>query len=147
MDWINILFFLLVIAPLCVLIHECGHALGGLIVKADQVRLEFGIGWKIKEFAWKKVQVVLYTFLFIGGLAQSTRNIPFTRMEVAIISVSGPLLNTIIAFLVICLETTSVLGQLFMFFNLWLAFINVIPFKWKQKKSDGYIIMQQLLKK
>ncbi|WP_222599361.1 site-2 protease family protein [Aquibacillus kalidii] len=129
----------LVIGPLGTIIHETGHLLGALLGKADKAYLRIGIGQRVSKFEMKKVTIEFNRLFFIGGLTSSEKeNSSFTKKEGAFIILCGPLANLIVATIIQSISIENLYLSLFMMFNYWLAFINIIPFKTRNRQSDGY---------
>ncbi|WP_106497357.1 site-2 protease family protein [Lentibacillus sp. Marseille-P4043] len=143
MDIYVLLWLLFFIAPISTVLHECGHMLGARLVKADQITLAVGVGKKMYHFSHKQYRVSIHALFFLGGLAYSERNKPYKPMEIVWITICGPFINGIAACLVYLLfGFANGYVQLFILFNIWLAIVNIIPFKLKEKHSDGYTIVK-----
>jgi len=149
MDILTIAYLFFLIAPISILIHELGHVSGAFIVKADHIRLSIGIGNKNKLLDFNRLQVIVHSVYFIGGVTQSKRNIPYTKVEIILITFLGPAFNVIAA--CICLFIYEIypnrFWQLFLWFNAWMAIINSIPFKIKDRQTDGYTILDLIVRK
>lgn len=144
-----LLYLLFITAPIGTIIHEGGHLIGAKLMKADHLRMTIGYGKKLLSFKCKNIRIIICSFFFIGGHVQNERNIPYQTMEMICIIGSGPLLNGVFAvffYILYDLIPNEYLYLLFLF-NLWLALINVIPFKLKEKQSDGYMILNLLRKR
>ncbi|MFD2045910.1 hypothetical protein ACFSTA_13030 [Ornithinibacillus salinisoli] len=149
MDIYILLYLFLIAGPLSTLIHEAGHLVGASLLKADQITLSFGSGRKMYSINMNKVHIFFQPSLFISGATMSERNRPYNSVEVAFISLCGPLCNILFftIFTVLYQYFTNDYLFLLIFLNGWFAIINIIPFKVKEKESDGYIVMKQLFKK
>lgn len=144
----SLLIFLFVFAPLAMLLHECGHGLGGLFVKAKEIKITHGTGPSIVRLSIGRLQYHLHLFYFLGGMTESAKEAPYDRLEKIVITLMGPILNGIIGLSVFCLlSSINSLWHLFTLFNFWLCFINLIPFKIGERKSDGYIVFCLLFRK
>lgn len=149
MDIYLLLYLVFIVAPLSSLLHEMGHAAAARIVGADQITLSIGLGKRINTVIFDKVQITFHAIFFLGGLAKSERIIPYKSWEMVWITMIGPITNAFFAFLFYILYVmypNDYLHLLFLF-NLWLAFVNSIPFKIKERHSDGYLILQTITKK
>jgi len=150
MDVYNLLLFLvLVVAPIGTLIHEGGHAIGALLVRADHINLSIGLGKKIGTISFRNFQITVHMLFFLGGFVQSYRNASYRIIEVVCITLFGPINNGLFAILFYLLDGiyyNQYIHLLFLF-NLWLALMNIIPYKIKGKQSDGYTILRILLDK
>lgn len=139
---------LFLIAPASIAAHEIGHLLGARIVKADVFELSIGRGKSLVSFSSKSLKINVRAFYFIGGEAKSKRKQPYKPLDIFLITIGGPLLNLLCAYLFYMLHTaypSEFLG-LIILFNLWLGLVNLIPLKMSGKSSDGYVIFQAILK-
>ncbi|MFD2630736.1 site-2 protease family protein [Oceanobacillus kapialis] len=148
MDIYLFIFLLLAVAPISIFLHEAGHAAAGILLKAEYTYLIIGRGKKIFDYSSGTIHFKLYAVYFMGGYAKSERKMPFKRVEIIIISFFGPLVNCLMFLLCwnLLAYYPSHYMELLALFNLWLAAINVVPFKWKNKKSDGYNILKAMLR-
>ena len=143
-----LLFLLFIVAPIGTLIHEGGHLIGAKLMKADYLHVTIGYGKKLFTFKCKNIQIIICCFFFIGGHVKNERYVPYRTIEMISIIVFGPLLNGVFAvffYMLYDLFPNEYLFLLFLF-NGWLALINLIPFKVKDKQSDGYMILKLLRK-
>ncbi len=144
-----LLYLVIIAAPVGTLIHETGHVIGARMFHADNVKLSIGTGRKISSFSFHKVRIMIRSIFFIGGMASSDRKTPYKTHEIVIIAMCGPLNNGVFAcllfFLYLVFPTSYLL--LLLLFNLWVAIINLVPFQFKGKKSDGYTIYKALTRK
>ena len=140
---------MVIIVPMGTLIHELGHAAAALIAKADSVLLHIGTGKPFKTYVFNRLTIHLHSIFFIGGLTRSERKRTYNPKEKIWIALGGPLSNAIfvVLFILLFYPTHNPFIQLFLLFQAWMLVINIIPFKWKGKKSDGYIIFQTLAEK
>ncbi|MRG86460.1 M50 family metallopeptidase [Salinibacillus xinjiangensis] len=140
----NLVVFLFVIAPISIVLHELGHAGSAYLLKADCIHFSIGIGKERKVIRVGRLFIHLHTLPFMGGHAASEKELDFSKMEKILISSAGPLVNGLVAVLILSLfplGTSNILSLTF-YFNLWLAIMNIIPFRVGQKKSDGYVCME-----
>lgn len=140
-----IVFFILVfiIAPLSILFHEIGHLVGASMMRATSIQLTIGIGKPLWYHKYANVNVMIRRFFLMNSVTSTVRTDPFSKREKIVITMMGPLFSgmlTIIAFVAYNVFVPTDILYLFFMFNLWLAIINLIPFKIKQKQSDGYTI-------
>ncbi|WP_188453748.1 site-2 protease family protein [Virgibacillus oceani] len=148
MDTYLIAYLILLIAPVSTVIHELGHIIGAKLVKADSVTLSIGSGKSVCKFNIKRLHIRLHALYFIGGIAYSERSIPYKTGEIIWITLCGPVFNGIFAMLVsVLFDLTNGFYQLLVLFNCWLAIVNIIPFRLKEKQSDGYTIIQTISKR
>lgn len=148
MDIYLILYLIFAVAPISMMLHEFGHAFAARIVQADDITISIGKGKQLKIIGFKRTRLIIHTIYFLGGFAESTRNQPYKPREIVWITIFGPITNGIIAFLFYMLNELYPNNylQLFFWFNVWLAVVNMIPLKLKEKQTDGYLIMKLILK-
>lgn len=148
---VYLLYLLFIVAPICTLIHEGGHAIGAILVKADKIHLTIGAGKKIWEMRYKNFRFSVRKIFFFSGMTKNERAKAYSHIEIAIISISGPLNNIVFAILFYLAYNTDTYVNDFLLllclFNVWLAFTNLLPFKLRDKQSDGYVMIQALIKK
>ncbi|MBY7143452.1 M50 family metallopeptidase [Virgibacillus sp. NKC19-3] len=149
MDIYVLLYLVFIVAPLSSLLHEAGHAAAARTVGADQITLSIGLGKRINTVIFANVHITFHAIFFLGGLAKSERVIPYKSWEIIWITIVGPCTNAFFAFLFYILYGMypNDYLQLLFLFNMWLAFVNIIPFKIKEKCSDGYLILQTISRK
>lgn len=146
MDIYLLLYLVFIIAPAGAVIHEGGHLLGAASVQANHISLSIGTGREIISFSCRQVRITIHLFFFLGGLAQSEREKPYTPLEIIWITVAGILSSGLFAVIFYLVYNTygNAYVNLFYLFNGWLAVANSIPFKMKDKQSDGYVIYKIL---
>lgn len=145
---INLLLFtLFIVAPIGTFIHESGHMLGAKFVKADCIKLSIGIGKKLGTISFKNIHITIHALFFLGGFVQSERKLPYKATDIFWITICGPMNNGVFALLIFNLNGiyTSQWMYILYLFNLWLAIINMIPYKVKNRHSDGYTILKTVL--
>ncbi|SFD51414.1 Peptidase family M50 [Lentibacillus persicus] len=142
MDIYLFVYLILVAAPIGTVIHELGHVLGATLVRADMTTLTIGTGRIIGRFVFKKTVYTIRLFYFLGGMAGSRRKDPYLPGEQITIASGGPLMSLAAAGACFCLYNVFSNKYLLvlLLFNLWVAGVNIIPFRYKEKKSDGYTI-------
>ncbi|WP_226034634.1 site-2 protease family protein [Aquibacillus saliphilus] len=145
--WLLLLFVILIIAPLGAIIHEIGHLIGAYLMKANYGELTIGSGKQIKQFSIGHLKITLNLFLLFGGYATGNRETAFNGRETAIIALSGPLLNAIIATFLELLLIDNLLINIFALYNWWLAIVNLIPFSVNGKQSDGFLVCKSIFVK
>nr|WP_170840650.1 site-2 protease family protein [Oceanobacillus limi] len=144
-----LLYLFLIVAPLCTFIHEVGHLIGARMLKADQISMSIGSGKSLYTFKTKRIRISVQPSLLLSGATSSERLRPYSSLEIAFITLCGPLCNILFCILFMILHTFYMNDYLFlfMFLNGWIAIFNIIPFKVKDKQSDGYIIIKQIFEK
>ena len=144
-----IIWFLLLIAPLTLFIHEFGHSIGAYLVKSDKIQLFIGVGKRIFSFHISKISIHIHTIYMLGGHTASERNPFYTKSEQIIISLFGPLLNGVMGILgtVLFYGSNSSVLLFFNLFNIWLCVINLIPYRIGDRQSDGYVVLKTMFGK
>ena len=144
--FLKLIVFILIIVPISLFIHELGHLLGAKHLKADRVTVSIGIGKELYSFVYKNLHFNIYMFIMFQAYTDSERNPRFTDKEYAFITLMGPIFSLILTGVsgVLLIKITSEVLTYFFFFNLWLSVVNLIPFKIKNQKSDGYLIWDLL---
>ncbi|MGP4107368.1 site-2 protease family protein [Virgibacillus sp. L01] len=144
-----LLYLLVVVAPIGTVLHEAGHIIGAKSLNADRMRLTIGSGTIVSTFFIRKIQVTIRAIFFLGGLASSERENMYKPYERIWIALCGPLTNGVIAFILYFLYKAYPSNYLLLLilFNLWIAIINLVPFRFKEKQSDGYTIVEVLTNK
>lgn len=144
-----LLYLLFIVAPIGTIIHESGHLIGAKIVKADHISLTIGLGKKVGTFTFKNIELNIHAYFFVGGYVRNKRETPYKLLEMLCIIGCGPIHNGVFAAILYFLNSVF-LNQyihILFLFNLWLALVNIIPFKIKDKQSDGYMIFKILRQK
>ncbi|WP_077358065.1 M50 family metallopeptidase [Virgibacillus halodenitrificans] len=147
---IPLLFYLiLIVAPISIAMHELGHALMAIVLKAHKVEVSIGAGKKLGGISRKGFQLSIYSLYFLGGVVEHEKKHPYKLREIIWISLSGPIMNAILAFIVYLLYDwiPNNYTSLFLLFNIWLAVVNLIPFKIKEKQTDGYTIFKEIIRR
>ncbi len=148
MMFYQFIFLIFAIAPLSTFFHELGHALAAKQVKAEVVTLRIGKGKQLFRIEIRELQIEIFSLFFMGGHTVSSRSPSYKLNELIYITLLGPLLNGIIAFLLILINRIEPFKfiELAIWFNLWLFFVNMIPIRIKDKHTDGYIVYKLLWK-
>ncbi|AVQ99282.1 hypothetical protein OBCHQ24_09745 [Oceanobacillus iheyensis] len=63
-----ITFLLFVAAPISIFLHELGHALAGVIFKAELVYLTIGRGKRVIEYSSGKLHFIIHAGYFMGDM-------------------------------------------------------------------------------
>jgi len=142
---INLLLYLLLLAsPISILIHELGHAVAAIFLKSNSITISIGSGEKLFSVQLKQIKIVINRVYFIGGFTTNKRKAPFQSGELIWLTILGPVFNGIAScFIYLLMEPSSnAYIHLLMWFNIWLATANLLPFRIGEKQTDGYIILQ-----
>ncbi|WP_079479899.1 site-2 protease family protein [Halobacillus salinus] len=141
---VYVLVLILLTAPLSLFLHECGHVLPALGLRAEQSQISIGSGKRLFSLSFRRVKIHIHTIFFHGAHSLNERSIQFTKKEKAWISVGGPLLNGAISWVgfMVLNDHVSYHLSLFVWFNAYLAVVNSIPFRIKGRESDGYRFLQ-----
>ncbi len=144
---VGLTLLLFIIVPLGLFLHELGHGFFAFIRNVPSIHIGIGVGKEIFSFQMGRIHVHICLFFFIGAFASYSREEAFTYMDKILISLGGPLFSLAAYWLCwwgfITLQTNFLFTL--MLFNGWLAFINLIPYKVRDKKSDGYTIIEAIL--
>lgn len=136
-----ILFLVFIGAPMSMVIHEFGHALGAFLVKSDQINIHIGSGKTLFTVTLKNIHLHVHTLLMFGGFTNYERPNIYQRRELLFITILGPMSNFFFAFIFILIhinKNSSMLVILFLF-NIWLGVMNILPYQLKGRASDGLI--------
>ncbi|WP_079530176.1 site-2 protease family protein [Halobacillus hunanensis] len=143
---LELLSLLVIVSPLGLFIHEFGHVVFGLWFGADRSTLVTGSGRMILSKTFGKLTLQLNLLFFIGGYSFNEKQVAFNPWQQAGISLGGPLLNIIFAaglFISDLIQYGQII-QLLFWFNLYLALVNMIPFRIKERESDGFRFLKGL---
>ncbi len=147
MAMLNWLILIIIIVPPSMFFHEIGHACFASMRGVPRIDVGIGFGKEFFSFRIRNVHVHLSLFFLFGAYASYSGEDDLTYGDKALISLGGPLFSMAAALL--CwwgfFEFRFNLLFTFMFFNAWLALINLIPYKIKHKKSDGYAFIEAIL--
>lgn len=150
MNLIIMLLFVFLVVPGSLIVHELGHLVGAKLKKATTIRLVIGSGLPMFQFTLFNVEVVVNFMLIFGSYTSTVRETPFQDNEKIFITVLGPVFNGLLAIIFLIsyvIFNPDPLFYLIILFNLWLAIVNVIPYKLGMKQSDGYIVYKILQNK
>jgi Zn-dependent protease len=149
MDSLLLLYLVLVVAPISNLIHEIGHTVGARLAKADRVIIRIGKGKQIIKFVYPKLEIYVGLLYFTAGVTESKRAKDYTSFEKLYITFFGPFFNALVVFICygIYQFTANELILVFLLYNSWLFLMNSVPFKLRDQKSDGYIMLREILAK
>lgn len=132
---------------LSLLIHEAGHIIAARLSSACNICLKIGAGKKLFAFRIGRLHVIIHRLFFLQFVTESESAKQYTNSEKIFISFLGPLFSIFFAgicyFLFTAFWDLHVLFFSFLF-NLWVAVINLLPFKIGKKSSDGYVIFRLL---
>ncbi len=144
-----ILLVIFVLFPLATLLHELGHHLTARLTGIKETQIRVGIGPPILHINNRLLKLECRLFYFIGAHTFSGQIDETTSFNRFFITLNGPLVNAVTAGWLWGFygSDTSLLGNtltLFAFINLWIAIGNLLPFKIRNRKSDGYIVLESL---
>ncbi len=147
MDIVLFIITLLFIVFLGTCIHECGHAIGAKWCNYYNVVVSIGDGKKCFSFRWLEIEWNVHQLFFLGGHTSYESTTSYRPLDIAVISMMGPLFNGFVVFMLIMFTNIYVHNGLYVFFlfNAWLILGNSIPMKWQEKKSDGYIALKMIV--
>ena len=142
---INLLLYLLFLAsPVSVLFHELGHAVAAITLKSKSITISIGSGEKLFSVQLQRIKIVINRVYFIGGFTTNKRELPYQSGELIWLTILGPVFNGIAACIIYQLmePSSNAYIHILMWFNIWLATANLLPFRIGEKQTDGYIILQ-----
>lgn len=142
-------YLIFIVGPLGIVVHEAGHIFAAKFIQTEKISLSIGIGKKIAEQTYKVVQIQLHLIYFIGARIQSERTKPYHKLEIIFVSICGPISNLLFGLLlyIIYFVHPNPYISLLLFYNCWLAVVNIIPFRIRGMQSDGYMIWKALFVK
>lgn len=138
-----VIIFIAFIVPASLIFHEIGHVVGAKLRRADQIHLTIGIGIKVFETTLFGVRIFFRLIYMLGSYTSTVRTIPLKSNEKIFITLMGPIFNlllSVIFFYVYKFHIDEPIIFVSCLFNLWLAVMNLIPYKIGMKQSDGYIV-------
>ncbi|HLR73976.1 MAG TPA: site-2 protease family protein [Virgibacillus sp.] len=147
---LNLLLFLIfIVAPIGTVIHELGHVIGASLVKSDRIMLSIGTGKKLGTISLKNVDISIHTLFFLGGYTYYERKDTYQSNELIWMTILGPISSCLFAYIFYyCYQVApNSYFKLLFLFNAWLTIVNIVPFKFRRKSSDGYIIVKLLTNK
>jgi len=147
---VDILIFVLSFVGIVLLgtfIHELGHALAARIIAFKRVRLSIGSGKELTSFQFLHIEWKFHMICILGGYTSYETPRTYHPLDVAFVAMMGPIFNGI-TFLLIDLFTDKLISTslyVFLLFNGWMFLANIVPLKWKEKQSDGYLVLKMIL--
>jgi Zn-dependent protease len=98
---ISFLIYLLVACPVCLILHEFGHASMILLLTKQKVTVQFGVQGTKREIHWGRLTILLYfepSALFFGRyLFENYAAV--SRQQLFWITVGGPLVSLLLTIL------------------------------------------------
>ncbi len=113
---VSLLLWLLVAYPICLWLHELGHASMILLLSNQNVTLQFGVQGTKRELHWGRVTILLYfepSALFFGRYLFENYAV-LSKNQVFWITIGGPLISLLL----------TVVGGV-----LWLPSNNIDPWR------------------
>lgn len=136
---------LIVIVPITNFFHEFGHAAVAKMFRIDNVTIHLGSGPELFTLRLFNIMITIHLLFFIGGYSKNTDRKDISAAKQGMIALGGPISNILLTVLLYSFGNLSYhLLQLAIAFNLWVALMNLLPFKLFGKKSDGYVVMELL---
>lgn len=125
---ISFLLYLLIAVPVCLVLHELGHASMILLVTQQKVTFQFGVRGPKREFRWQRFTLLIYfeATTFLGARYSLDHREELTRGQDLWITLGGPLASLFFTFL------CSIFWWLTSSVDPWrgLTIINLINFLW-----------------
>lgn len=144
-DYVQLLLWLIIIAPFSLFWHELGHVFGAKVINATHVTLTIGTGKPIVKRTRSNVTIVIRRLFFFNSSTATKEPYILSNRDKLIITSMGPIYSLVLSLLAyFCIVITMPHLSLYIvcLFNLWIGIINLIPFKINGKSSDGYTILQ-----
>ena len=136
---------LIVIVPISNFIHEYGHVLMAQTLKVNGTIIEIGVGQRIISFRFFGCQCRINTVYFLGAQSYNESDIEVSNWNKALIALGGPLGNLVIACLLsVFITNDNQTVRLFILFNFWVGFVNLVPFRFLKRESDGFVFTSML---
>lgn len=146
--FIFVLLCFISILPITILLHELGHFFCALLCKASRITITIGIGKKIGQLKSKNSTLILHMLPLSGKTSYEL--VHYSKYRQILISIGGPVLNGFVGFLLL-LPGIGHGDQLITFwfqwlalFNVWMFFVNILPFKFGKYSSDGWVVINSL---
>jgi len=148
------LFFFWTFQMITVLPHELAHAIVGRRLGLLVTEVSVGRGREILSVALLGFQVKFRAVPFVGIVRFCHILAPGLRTKYFVTVMAGPLTHLLLAAFVFPFVNWGsdfindlAFGQWFVFSQLFLAFINLLPFQTKAAPSDGLSLLQLLFSK
>ncbi|WP_221564018.1 site-2 protease family protein [Alkalihalobacillus sp. TS-13] len=145
-----VLLIVFVLFPLATFLHEIGHYLTARLTGLKYSRMQIGIGPTVLHINNQFLHIEYRLFYFIGAHTLSGDIGETSSFNRFLITINGPLINAVTAFFILGfypMDFSSILDKaisIFAFINIWIALGNLLPYKIKGRKSDGYILLESL---
>ena len=137
--------FLLLAAPISNLLHEIGHILVARFFQVRGTQISLGIGPKLFGFKVGGTFLEINLVYFIGAFSTNDSSLEISDFKKAMIAVGGPVMNIVIAVVMMRIyEIENMLVSLTIFYNIWLGIMNLLPYKFIGKASDGWVFLSSL---
>lgn len=149
-EYVQLIIYIIIIAPIGLFWHELGHVLGARFVRAPHVTLIIGVGKPIVKRTYDNTTFILRRLFWVNSVTKTKNSHLLSKNDKVIITLMGPMSSLFFSILAYCLYVLIVPNLfvlLLCLFNLWLGIINLIPFKINERQSDGYTILQTLKNK
>ncbi|MDF0728079.1 site-2 protease family protein [Cytobacillus sp. S13-E01] len=137
--------FLLLAAPISNLLHEIGHILVARFFQVRGTQISLGIGPKLFGLKVGGTFLEINLVYFIGAFSKNDSSLEISDFKKAMIAVGGPVMNIVIAVVMMRIyEIENMLVSLTIFYNIWLGIMNLLPYKFIGKASDGWVFLSSL---
>ncbi|MGP4083025.1 site-2 protease family protein [Pseudalkalibacillus sp. R45] len=145
-----VLLIVFVLFPFATFIHELGHYLTARLTGLKDSRMQIGIGPRVLHINNQFLRIEYRLFYFVGAHTLSGEIGGTNSFNRFLITLNGPLINAVTAFFILgfyTMDLSSMLDKalsIFAYINIWISLGNLLPFKIKGRKSDGYILLESL---
>ncbi len=137
----------LVVVPITNFFHETGHIFIAKLFNLKGSDIVIGTGPKLISFNLLETNVQFNLFYFLGGYSTNVSEGEITNWQRGLISLGGPLINIMVASLLLISNLPySMLVELFILFNLWVGLVNLVPYKFLNRESDGFVFLTSIYK-
>ncbi|WP_181833112.1 site-2 protease family protein [Bacillus taeanensis] len=124
--------------------HEFGHLITAKTLRIKKIVLVMGSGPTIFTIRTVNTRIEINLLFFLGGYTTSEARVETPYWKQSLIAVGGPMINLLIVFFILILLQfahipfyisliTPVIAV-----NLWIGIVNLVPFRWYGKESDGW---------
>lgn len=118
------------------------------LLKVKKTEVHLGVGKIIVHRKWWTIHFFIHLFFFMGGYAKHEMDETNDHyLKQGIIAIAGPIMNVIVCYGMLLFNgwVDVYFFRVVYLFSFWLAIVNLIPFKWNEKASDGYVFFQSLI--
>jgi hypothetical protein len=127
-------------------VHELGHFITAKVLRLKKLVLVMGKGRTIFAVQTINMRIEVNLLFFLGGYTTSDARAVPSYWKQSLIAVGGPMFNLlVVVFTLLLVRLIDANSTFFISFivpiiamNLWIGAVNLLPFKWNGKESDGW---------